>query len=92
MRTADPEAFNRTIAVNLVGVYRTVSAAVPHLAASRGYVLVVASVASVVPLPGVQVETQCEGVSVLPRPSVRAAGPAQVQLARPGGPYTRAPV
>ncbi|HEX3824409.1 MAG TPA: SDR family NAD(P)-dependent oxidoreductase, partial [Mycobacteriales bacterium] len=52
VRTADPEAFARTIAVNLVGVYRTISAAVPHLVASRGYALVVASMASFVPLPG----------------------------------------
>jgi NAD(P)-dependent dehydrogenase (short-subunit alcohol dehydrogenase family) len=52
VRTADPAAFDRTIAVNLVGVYRTISAAVPHLVASRGYALVVASLASFVPLPG----------------------------------------
>jgi NAD(P)-dependent dehydrogenase (short-subunit alcohol dehydrogenase family) len=52
VRTCDPEAFNRTIAVNLVGVYRTIAATVPHLADSRGYALIVASVASFVPLPG----------------------------------------
>jgi NAD(P)-dependent dehydrogenase (short-subunit alcohol dehydrogenase family) len=52
VRTADPEAFNRTVAVNLVGVYRTISAAVPHLVASRGYALIVASLASFAPLPG----------------------------------------
>jgi NAD(P)-dependent dehydrogenase (short-subunit alcohol dehydrogenase family) len=52
VRTADPEEFARTIDVNLTGVFRTVSAAVPHLVASRGYALVVASVASFVPLPG----------------------------------------
>jgi NAD(P)-dependent dehydrogenase (short-subunit alcohol dehydrogenase family) len=52
VRTADPEAFDRTIAINLVGVYRTIAATVPHLVASRGYALVVASMASFVPLPG----------------------------------------
>jgi NAD(P)-dependent dehydrogenase (short-subunit alcohol dehydrogenase family) len=52
VRTADPEAFARTVDVNLTGVYRTISAAVPHLVASRGYVLVIASLASFVPLPG----------------------------------------
>jgi hypothetical protein len=52
VRTADPAAFERTIAVNLVGVYRSIAAAVPHLIASRGYALVVASMASFVPLPG----------------------------------------
>jgi NAD(P)-dependent dehydrogenase (short-subunit alcohol dehydrogenase family) len=52
VRTADPEAFARTIAVNLTGVYRTIAAAVPHLVDRRGYALVVASIASFVPLPG----------------------------------------
>jgi hypothetical protein len=52
IRTASPEAFARTIEINLVGVYRTVHATVPHLADSKGYVLIVASVASFVPLPG----------------------------------------
>lgn len=52
VRTADPEQFARTVSVNLVGVYRTIAATVPHLADSRGYALIVASVASFVPLPG----------------------------------------
>jgi NAD(P)-dependent dehydrogenase (short-subunit alcohol dehydrogenase family) len=52
VRTADPEQFARTISVNLTGTYRTVSATVPHLADSRGYALIVASIASFVPLPG----------------------------------------
>lgn len=52
VRTADPDAFARTIEVNLTGVYRTVAAALPHLIDSRGYVLVMGSVASLVPLPG----------------------------------------
>jgi NAD(P)-dependent dehydrogenase (short-subunit alcohol dehydrogenase family) len=52
VRTADPEAFARTVDVNLTGVYRSVAAAVPHLVDSRGYVLVIASTASFAPLPG----------------------------------------
>jgi hypothetical protein len=52
VRTADPEQFARTVSVNLVGVYRTISAALPDLIDSRGYALIVASVASFVPLPG----------------------------------------
>ena len=52
VRTADPDAFARTIDVNLNGVYRTVAAALPHLLVSNGYALVIGSVASLVPLPG----------------------------------------
>jgi NAD(P)-dependent dehydrogenase (short-subunit alcohol dehydrogenase family) len=49
---ADPEAFARTVAVNLVGAYRTVAAAVPDLIRRRGYALLMSSVASFLPLPG----------------------------------------
>jgi NAD(P)-dependent dehydrogenase (short-subunit alcohol dehydrogenase family) len=52
VRTADPEAFARTVDINLTGVYRTVAAALPQLIESRGYVLVIASTASFTPLPG----------------------------------------
>jgi NAD(P)-dependent dehydrogenase (short-subunit alcohol dehydrogenase family) len=52
VRTASPEEFARTISVNLVGVYRTIAATVSHLADSRGYALIVASLASFVPMPG----------------------------------------
>ena len=52
IQTADPEAFARTVEVNLTGVYRTLVAAVPHLIPTRGHILIVASVASLVPLPG----------------------------------------
>jgi hypothetical protein len=52
VRTADPDEFARTVAVNLTGVYRTIHAAVPHLVDRRGYALLVASVASFVPVPG----------------------------------------
>jgi NAD(P)-dependent dehydrogenase (short-subunit alcohol dehydrogenase family) len=47
----DPDAFQRVIDVNLLGVWRTVRAALPHVRASRGYVLCVASMAAAVHLP-----------------------------------------
>jgi NAD(P)-dependent dehydrogenase (short-subunit alcohol dehydrogenase family) len=52
VRTADPDEAARTIAVNLIGPHRTVAASVRHLADSRGYVLIVASLASFAPIPG----------------------------------------
>jgi hypothetical protein len=52
VHTADPELFARTVEVNLTGVYRTVFAAMPHLVSSRGYLLIVASIASFSPMPG----------------------------------------
>lgn len=48
----DPEAWLRTIDINLNGVYRTVHAALPHVLERRGYVCVVASTASFAALPG----------------------------------------
>jgi NAD(P)-dependent dehydrogenase (short-subunit alcohol dehydrogenase family) len=48
----DPEAFARTVDVNLTGVFRTARAALPHVIERRGYVLVIASVASFAPLGG----------------------------------------
>lgn len=50
--TAHVDEFVRTIDVNLSGVYRTVAATVDQLVARRGYLLIVASVASYTPLPG----------------------------------------
>jgi NAD(P)-dependent dehydrogenase (short-subunit alcohol dehydrogenase family) len=48
----DPEAWLRTIDINLNGAYRTVHATLPHVLESRGYIGVVASVASFAPLAG----------------------------------------
>jgi NAD(P)-dependent dehydrogenase (short-subunit alcohol dehydrogenase family) len=48
----DPEAWLRTIDINLNGVYRTVRATLPHVLESRGYIGVVASVASFAPSAG----------------------------------------
>jgi NAD(P)-dependent dehydrogenase (short-subunit alcohol dehydrogenase family) len=43
-RAMDPSVFERVLEVNLLGVYRTVQAALPHVVANRGHVVVVASV------------------------------------------------
>jgi NAD(P)-dependent dehydrogenase (short-subunit alcohol dehydrogenase family) len=47
----DPDVFDRTIAVNLNGVYYTLRAAGPHIAHARGYALAVASLAAAVHAP-----------------------------------------
>jgi NAD(P)-dependent dehydrogenase (short-subunit alcohol dehydrogenase family) len=52
IRTADTEAFARTVEVNLIGVYRTVAAAVSQLTEQRGYVLIISSSAAFAPMPG----------------------------------------
>ena len=48
----DPRAFERTVEVDLLGVWRTVRATLPHVMDARGYVLNVASVAAIGHLPG----------------------------------------
>jgi NAD(P)-dependent dehydrogenase (short-subunit alcohol dehydrogenase family) len=52
VRTIDPAAFERVIEVNLLGVWRTIRAALPHVVKSRGYVLPVASLAAAAHAPG----------------------------------------
>lgn len=52
VRTIDPETFARTVEVNLTGVFRTVHATIEHLIDSRGYLLVVSSLAALVPTAG----------------------------------------
>ena len=47
----NPEVFERTIAVNLLGVYYTLRAAGPHIAHERGYALAIASLAAAVQIP-----------------------------------------
>src|SRR3954468_9641249 len=42
----DPDGFERVIEVNLLGVWRTVRAALPHVTARSGYVLPIASLAA----------------------------------------------
>ncbi|GAA4384964.1 hypothetical protein GCM10023147_06150 [Tsukamurella soli] len=43
--------FRRLLDVNVVGVFHTVHAALPHLTESHGYVLCVSSVAGLIPVP-----------------------------------------
>jgi NAD(P)-dependent dehydrogenase (short-subunit alcohol dehydrogenase family) len=52
VRTMDPAAFERIIEVNLIGVWRTIRACLPHVIERRGYVLPVASMAAIVPPVG----------------------------------------
>jgi NAD(P)-dependent dehydrogenase (short-subunit alcohol dehydrogenase family) len=47
----DPAVFERTIEVNLLGVYYTLRAAAPHIAHERGYALAIASLAAAVHPP-----------------------------------------
>jgi len=47
----DPAIFERTIAVNLTGVYYTLRAAGPHIAHPGGYALAIASVAAAIHVP-----------------------------------------
>ena len=47
----DPAVMEKTIAVNVMGVYYTLRAAGPHVSHPRGYALAVASVGAVVHLP-----------------------------------------
>lgn len=47
----DPAVFERTLAVNVLGVYYTLRAAGPHISHPRGYALALASLAAAVRLP-----------------------------------------
>ena len=47
----DADLWEKVVDVNLLGAYRTVQAALPHVVASRGYVLTVASLAALVHAP-----------------------------------------
>ena len=44
MRTMDPEAFERTLEVDLLGVWRTVRAALPQITERGGHVVVISSI------------------------------------------------
>ena len=52
VRTMDPESFERVVEVNLIGVWRTIRACLPHVIERRGYVLPVASMAAILPPVG----------------------------------------
>jgi NAD(P)-dependent dehydrogenase (short-subunit alcohol dehydrogenase family) len=49
--TIDPDAFERTIEINLLGVWRTVRATLPHVTARQGYILPIASLAAALHMP-----------------------------------------
>ena len=49
--TVDPAAFDKTIEVNLLGVFRTVRAALPHVTAAKGYILIISSASALVHTP-----------------------------------------
>jgi len=51
-RSIDPSAFERTLEVNLLGVWRTVRACLPQVIERRGYVLVISSLAAAMHSPG----------------------------------------
>jgi NAD(P)-dependent dehydrogenase (short-subunit alcohol dehydrogenase family) len=51
-RSIDPRAFERTVEINLMGVWRTVRTCLPHVIERRGYVLVISSLAAALHAPG----------------------------------------
>jgi NAD(P)-dependent dehydrogenase (short-subunit alcohol dehydrogenase family) len=51
VRTIDPAAWERVLEVNLLGSWRTIRAALPHVIARRGYVLQISSFAAVAHAP-----------------------------------------
>lgn len=51
-RSIDPAAFERVINVDLLGVWKTVRVALPHLVASKGYAMLVSSAAAIIHVPG----------------------------------------
>ncbi|WP_285750289.1 SDR family oxidoreductase [Lentzea sp. NBRC 105346] len=78
VRSMDPKAFERVIEVNLLGVWRTVRTALPHVIARRGYVLVVSSLAAIAHTPGMACYTAakagCEAFADSLRAEVRHLG------------------
>ncbi|MGW5051102.1 SDR family oxidoreductase [Actinokineospora sp. NPDC004072] len=51
VRSIDPAAFERTIEVDLLGVWRTVRATLPHVIKRRGYIQIVSSLAAITHAP-----------------------------------------
>jgi NAD(P)-dependent dehydrogenase (short-subunit alcohol dehydrogenase family) len=52
LRTMAPAQLRRVIDVNVLGVYHTLTAVLPHLLASKGYALINASLAAALTAPG----------------------------------------
>jgi len=61
----EPDAFTRTVEVNLLGAFRTVRAALPHVVARRGYVAFTASAATFSHVPGMAAYAATTGVEAL---------------------------
>src|SRR5918995_526587 len=74
VRSTDPAAFERTIEINLLGVWRTVRAALPHVIDRQGYVLVIASLAAAVHGPGMAAYSASKAGAEGVRGPARAAG------------------
>jgi NAD(P)-dependent dehydrogenase (short-subunit alcohol dehydrogenase family) len=78
VRTMDPAAFDRTIEVNLLGVWRTVRACLPHVIERRGYCLVVSSLAAIEHAPGMSAysasKAGCEAFADCLRAEVKHLG------------------
>jgi NAD(P)-dependent dehydrogenase (short-subunit alcohol dehydrogenase family) len=74
----DPAIFERTLAVNVLGVYYTLRAAGPHISHPRGYALAVASIAAAVhpPLLGAYSASKAavEAIGNTLRSELRATG------------------
>jgi NAD(P)-dependent dehydrogenase (short-subunit alcohol dehydrogenase family) len=51
IETIDPADFERVLEVNLLGVWRTLRATLPHVVERRGYLLPIASIAAAIPSP-----------------------------------------
>lgn len=49
--SVDPREFEQVVEVNLLGVFRTVRAALPYVIERRGYVLLVSSIMALIPSP-----------------------------------------
>ena len=78
LRMVAPETVEDTIDVNLLGVWRTARAAMPHVLARRGHLLLVASAAAVLPTPGL-------GAYSASKAGVEALGRAMRVELRPHG-------
>jgi NAD(P)-dependent dehydrogenase (short-subunit alcohol dehydrogenase family) len=52
LRMVGPDTVEETIEINLLGVWRTVRAAIPHVLERRGHILMIASAAAVLPAAG----------------------------------------